>query len=344
MATSRGNPLKLCPARTRQSTTLTVVVMVDPGAPADRSPTDQPPLRRSFLRALFRALFFAVAVALPGVITTGGLLLLVAAFFQPSGQTRDDFFSSGLIFAIPGGIWLGLGAYFFFRRRRRAKRDLVLGFEDAIAFGPPIVPSPTTVVLPYTFPSKPWQVGRPWWLGPIVLVVMGVSVVIRAHGSGGTVWAALAISLVLAAAVGGLQFAYLYRRRIVVDDLNVGYWDMFGRATTVSRGDITRIALRTLIGKYTREDRLFILGRDGQCLLRIARFGLSYEEAVQLAAMLRVPIDRTWDRPVTIAEMRKEIPGSASWAERHRLLFGLAIMIPIMAFAMLLTLARFGLR
>ena len=333
--------------------------MVDPGTRADRSPTDQPLLRRSPLRGLFRALFFAAGVALPAVITTGGLLLIVAAFFQPSGHTRDDFFSAGLIYAIPGGIWLGMGAYFFFRRRRRPKRDLALGFEDAIlaaadasllptdldaVFGPPMVPSPTTVVLPYTLRSKPWQVGRPWWLGPIVLVVMGVSVVIRAHGSGGTIWAALAISLVLAAAVGGLQFAYLYRRRIVVDDLNVCYWDMFGRATTVARGDITRIALRTLIGKYTREDRLFMLGRDGQCLLRIARFGLSHEEAVQLAAMLRVPIDRTWDRPVTIAEMRKEIPGSATWAERHRLLFGLAIMIPIMTFATLLTLARYGLR
>jgi hypothetical protein len=331
--------------------------MVDPAARADR-PSD-PPTRRSALRTILRIVLFTVGVGLPGLITAGGLVLIGVSFFQPAGQNRDDLFSSGLVYLIGGGIWLGVGAYFFFRRRRRSRHDPAHAFEDAIltasdasplpadldaVFGPPIVPPPTTVILPYALSSKPWQVGRPWWLAPIVLVVMGVSVVIRAHGSGGTIWAALAISLALAAAVGALQLAYLYRRRIVVDDLNVSSWDMFGRATTVARGDIGRIALRTLIGKYTHEDRLFMLGRDGQCLLRIARFGLSYEEAVQLAAVLRVPIDRTWDRPATIAEMRKEIPGSATWAERHRLLFGLAIMIPCMTFAALLTLARDGLR
>jgi hypothetical protein len=44
-----------------------------------------------------------------------------------------------------------------------------------------------------------------------------------------------------------LQYAYVYRRRIVVDDLNVSYINMFGRSTVVAPGEVNRIALRTLL-------------------------------------------------------------------------------------------------
>lgn len=61
--------------------------------------------------------------------------------------------------------------------------------------------------------------------------------------------------------------------------------------------------------------------------------------AGQLAAVLRVRIDPTWDRPTTFERLRTEVPGALTWSERHRGLYAAVIMIPISGFALLLTLA-----
>lgn len=70
---------------------------------------------------------------------------------------------------------------------------------------------------------------------------------------------------------------------------------------------------------------MFFLGSSGQSLLRVARFGLTYDEASELAAALRVPIDPTWDRPATFERLSTEIPGALTWSERHRGLYAALI-------------------
>jgi hypothetical protein len=307
-------------------------------------------------RRLIMSVLFVIAIVLPGFIVSLGALFFLLSFFQDVAQSRSDLIAGGVFLAIVGGVFMFPGLIFFLRRRRRAAgklgepEDAELALEvippdrlpttlaelDAV-FGPPVEPPPTAVMLPFSLHSRPWT-GRRWWLAPLVFIAAPVWVAIDHHGIRGQTLIWMIGSLVIGFLVGALQFAYVYRRRIVVDDLTVSYRNMFGRTTQLPRTEIQQIALRTMLTRTGPESRMFFLGSSGQSLLRVARFGLTYDQASQLAAVLRVPIDPTWDRPATLERLATEIPGALTWSERHRGLYAALIMIPILGVALLLTL------
>lgn len=325
--------------------------MVDPYAPPAK-----PSRTRSFaldlLWRVLRWLLFLVAIVFPGLIVIFGAVTLIMSFFQPTASSRGDFVAGGAVLAITGGVLMIPGAIFFLRRRRHAgsvqsddeKIALALAAPGAApvtrgqfdeVFGLPAVPPATSVILPFALHSRPW-IGRAWWLAPLTFIGLGLWFALGRHGFRGQVGLWMISSIALGIVVGVVQYAYLYRRRLVVDDLTVSFTDVLGRVTSVPRADVTRVALRTLVTRSVLENRLLMLGPNSGCVLRVPRFGLRYEEASQLAAVLRVPVDPSWDRPATIESLRTEFPGALTWSERHRLLYVLVVMVPIIAFALFL--------
>jgi hypothetical protein len=153
--------------------------------------------------------------------------------------------------------------------------------------------------------------------------------------------AALALTLVV------LHWLYTHNRRLIVDDLSVSGFDMWGRATVVPRTEIQRLALRTIpAGVSSRvpdERRLLMVGGDGRARLVIPRYNLSYEQASQVAAILRIPIDPSWDRRAGRRALAREIPDSNTWYERHPISTTIVATIALLALAALFVWAINGL-
>lgn len=192
-------------------------------------------------RRLLVSVLFVIAIVLPGFIIALGALFFLLSFFQDAAQSRSDLIAGGVFLAIVGGVFMVPGLIFFLRRRRRGAEklgeaeDAELALEvippgrmpttlaelDAV-FGPPVAPPPTAVMLPFALHSRPWR-GRSWWLAPLVFIAAPVWVAIDHHGLRGQILIWTIGSLAIGLLVGALQFAYVYRRRIVVDDLTVSY-------------------------------------------------------------------------------------------------------------------------
>ncbi len=65
-----------------------------------------------------------------------------------------------------------------------------------------------------------------------------------------------------------------------------------------------------------------LIDRAGRCLLWMNAVGITYEDASQLAAALRVPIDPNWKENRTRGWLAREFPGSTSRIEAHPFLGG----------------------
>ena len=324
--------------------------MVDPAAGGQTIRRPGSALLGTIVRRVLLVLLFGASVGIPAIVVFVGLVTLLVGLLD-SAQRSGDLLATGVITVIVGVVMAAPGTIFFVRRRRRVLRhrpdegnrildypqqapanDSETSQDDDPIFGAPAVPPPVAVILPYSIHSRPWN-SRPWWLAPVFVVVYGVSLLVRRHLGGVPLAFGVSLSVAIAVAVSALQLAYLYRRRVVVDDLNVSYINMFGRETTVPRAVVEQIALRTVFSRAGHEERLFFLGGDGACVLRVPRFGMTYDEASSLAAILRIPIDPTWEWPTTLDALPSDIPASTTWSERNRLLFGVVLMIPILLFA-----------
>lgn len=342
--------------------------MVDHSAPGTNQGELASPTRSVLSRIGIGAIFI-LAIVLPGLIVAFGILYLLLSPFGDTPLATRDMIAGGAFLCVMGGVFMIPGALFFLRRRRNKGRRrspkaidedtlLHLAIDPSITpsqwgrlaagdesldhlFGTPVTPEPVAVILPFSLHSRPWN-GRPWWLAPLVFFGVPIWMLIRGNRITNPGLVFVAVSVGLGLIVGALQYAYVYRRRIIVDDLNLTYVNMFGRTKTISRGEVRRIALRTFLERTGAQDRLFFIGLNGDCIMRVARFGFPYEEAERLAAVLQVPIDRTWDRPTTLKTLRTEFPGAATWSEQHRLLYSLIVMIPILGFTLGLTLLRYA--
>jgi hypothetical protein len=120
---------------------------------------------------------------------------------------------------------------------------------------------------------------------------------------------------------------------------------LFGFSRVVSRTDVARIAIPTLFSFAMPglEPRLLLLDASGRCLLRLQRYYSTDEEAAQLAAALRVPLDTKLGRGLASAsEVRKTTPGAVSWPEAHPYLATLAMIPPLLVLVSLVVWALSG--
>jgi hypothetical protein len=144
--------------------------------------------------------------------------------------------------------------------------------------------------------------------------------------------------LVLAATVAALLVAavlhWLYRNRrmLVVDDFSVRRVNLFGFSRVVSRTDVARLEcpIFSSYGMSASEPRLLLLDASGRCRLELRRYYATDEEAAQLAAALRVPFDpKLATRLTSASQLRRTIPGAASWPEAHPYWTSLLLLLPI---------------
>jgi hypothetical protein len=189
------------------------------------------------------------------------------------------------------------------------------------------------VTLPFTLRPHPIPTGRPWWVG---LIIAGIAVPllllrVRTPGSTAQVVLAATVSAMLAAVV--LHWLYRNRRMLVVDDFTVRRMNLFGFSRVVPRTDIARLASPNVMsfGLPAPEQRLLLLDAGGRCLLGLRRYYSTDEEAVQLAAALRVPIDNKLAGSLTTpSRLRRTIPGAVSWSEAHPFLTTIVLIPPIL--------------
>jgi hypothetical protein len=230
----------------------------------------------------------------------------------------------------------------------RAVQEQALRRQFGLVPGPaPAVPPSVSVALPYTLRPQPAASARPWWISPVVVVVMFPMLTFRFRAPAIVTLLTVALSAALALTLVVLHWLYTHNRRLVVDDINVSRFDMWGRATVVPRTEIQRLALRTIpAGVSSRapdERRLLLVGGDGRARLVIPRYNLSYEQASQMAAILRIPIDPSWDRRAGRRALAREIPDSNTWYERHPISTTIVPTIALLALAALFVWAINGL-
>jgi hypothetical protein len=96
------------------------------------------------------------------------------------------------------------------------------------------------------------------------------------------------------------------------------------------------------MSRLADERRLLMVGGDGRARLSIPKYNLSYAQASQVAAILRVPIDPSWDRRAGRRELSREIPDSTTWYERHVISTTIVATIALLALAALFVWAING--
>ena len=114
--------------------------------------------------------------------------------------------------------------------------------------------------------------------------------------------------------------------------------NLFGFSRVVSRSDIARLAF-PLVSSFaipTLEPRLLLLDGSGRCIMSLRRYYPTDEEAVQLAAVLRVPLDMNLAKRLTSASrLRRTIPAGVSWSEAHPILMSVLVTPPVLVLIVL---------
>ena len=195
---------------------------------------------------------------------------------------------------------------------------------------------PAGMTLPFTLRPHPIPTGRPWWVA-LIAVGIGVPMLMlrsRTPASIGQVILAVTVAGMLAGVV--LGWLYRNRRMLVVDELSVRRVNLFGFARVLSRSDIARVAC-PLVSSYALpalEPRLLLLDANGRCLLGLRQYYPTDDDAVQLAAALRVPFEMNLASRLTSAtRLRRTIPGAVSWPEAHPYLTMLGLILPMLVLA-----------
>ncbi len=115
--------------------------------------------------------------------------------------------------------------------------------------------------------------------------------------------------------------------------------NLFGFSRVISRTDVARLAFPSVYSVAIRglEPRLLLLDASGRCLLRLRHYYSTDEEAAQLAATLRVPLDTKLGSGLASASrLRKTIPGAVSWPEAHPYPVIGALILPMLAIVSLI--------
>ncbi len=251
------------------------------------------------------------------------------------------------------GLAIGAGSYWAIRRRNRpgpvsikmidatlpiAEQEMLL--RQALALDQPDTTRelaagsrPITVNLPMTLRPRRIPAGYPWWVALIVAGIGVPSLVLRMRMPGSIAHVVIAATL-MAMLVGViLHWLYRNRRMLVVDDMSVRRVNLFGMSRSVSRTEISSLAFPVIISSNARvpdEPRLLILDATGSCLMRLTRYYPTDDDAAQLAAALRVPLQADSSRSTTASQLRRTIPGAVSWPEAHPYLASLVLLPPIL--------------
>ncbi len=172
--------------------------------------------------------------------------------------------------------------------------------------------------------NNPYGVWAPG-LGGLVLLSLafrlgwrGVALVMAAVGS------TLLVVIVLL-----LRQHFLRHAALFVDEQQAGLIRAFGGRKVFHRGQIAKIALRTVVAGRSPIKKLILVGQDGNALLSINGLWYSYDDAALFAAALRVPVDPSWDVKTTAAKLNAEFPGSETWIAQRAmpLMIGLALVL-----------------
>jgi hypothetical protein len=225
----------------------------------------------------------------------------------------------------------------------RAKKPLKLGAIPTIDPTRPVeamAGSPASgVTLPFVLRPHPIPTGRPWWVGLIVTAVGVPLLLLRMRTPAAIAQVALVVTVAAMLAALVLHWLYRNRRMLVVDDSNVRRVNLFGFSRVISRTDVARLAFPSVYSVAIRglEPRLLLLDASGRCLLRLRHYYSTDEEAAQLAATLRVPLDTKLGSGLASASrLRKTIPGAVSWPEAHPYPVIGALILPMLAIVSLI--------
>lgn len=295
---------------------------------------------------LLAMLAVLVAISLGGLLVLlslvpAGVLLLILSLRASAWAYRER--QAGIALVVLGApiegavIWLLVTGLRDFAKPRAVRRIQPEPFPEAF------VPELRTS-LPLTLRPEPSAPSPRWWLSAVSIPVLAFSVGLHLYAS------KTAAALMALASVG-LPIALLLlrqraanARRLTVDDLGVERTDFLARVVRVPRTAVRRVALRAICLPFSQarpDRRLLLLGKDGRCLLRVSGYSLSYQEASQVAAALRVPIDPSWDRVSTYGTVNWEIPGAASAFEAHPVVLG-ALTVVVSLAALIVVGAMLG--
>jgi hypothetical protein len=252
------------------------------------------------------------------IIPVLGLIIAGSSFFTRRGRKQTKV---GSIVAIDPALPIA--------EQERRLRNALLGVPTAET---PQVQT-AGVTLPFTLRPHPIPTGRPWWVGLIIVAIAVPLLLLRMRTPAAIAQAVLAVTIAALLAAVVLHWLYRNRRMLVVDDLNARRVSMFGAARVVSRSDVARLACPIVMsfGLPGTEQRLLLLDAGGRCLLGLRRYYSTDEEAGQLAAALRVPLDNTLASSLTTpSRLRRTIPGAVSWSEAHPVLMTIVLIPPIL--------------
>ena len=233
------------------------------------------------------------------------------------------------------GLAIGAGSYWALRRRNLSMPVSIRTIDTTlpIADQQMLPRARVTVNLPLTLRPRPSPAGYPWWVALIVAGIGVPSLVLRMRTPGSIAQVVIAAT-VMAMLVGViLHWLYRNRRMLVVDDMSVRRVNLFGTSSVVSRSEIASLAFPIIMSINARvadEPRLLILDATGNCLMRLTRYYPADDDAAQLEAALRVPLQADSSRPTTASRLRRTIPGAASWTEAHPYLMSLVLAPPIL--------------
>jgi len=250
------------------------------------------------------------------------------------------------------GLALGAGSYWALRRRNPSTQvsiqmiDTTLPIADqemlvrhVLLMDQPdpashVTPSrPVAVNLPMTLRPRPIPASYPWWLALIAIGIGVPSLLLRMRTPGSIAQVVLAATVIAMLAGVVLRWLYRHRRMVVVDDMSVRRVGLFGASRVISRSDIAGLAfpiIMTMNPRVADEPRLLILDANGRCLLRLTRYYPTEDDAAQLAAALRVPLQVNARRITSASRLRRTIPGAVSWPEAHPYLTSLVLAPPIL--------------
>jgi hypothetical protein len=144
---------------------------------------------------------------------------------------------------------------------------------------------------------------------------------------------------VVVVAIGAIAcFVAWWRPRpaiLTVDEGWIRFRPTLGWRRAVPAAEVAQVVLRVLVIGTQWGDRRFrralLMDHGGRCVLRLSGFSFSYEQMCQLAGVLQVRIDRTWNTEASGPTLARQFPGSVPWVQAHPFLARVAIWSTILA-------------
>ncbi len=181
---------------------------------------------------------------------------------------------------------------------------------------------------PYTVRPQPSpSTGRSWWMAPLALAFGVPTIALRFRAPWMVLVATLGFGLISAAFLVVLHTMYVRNRRVVVDEITLTRFDMWGRAREVARSEVASIRMPILNSfvAASSEPRVVILDQNSQPLLSLPRYFLSSAQAAELAAAVEASFDPS-TRLLSRKAMDRLYPGSLTWYEQHIILASIVLL------------------